>query len=218
MRLEETTSDAAVFTESDFEDTGVVSGREAVKNSLLRCCFGVSACGKLFKRSLLAQTSFPKDTLFEDLFTIPYIFERCEKVAYSSAGLYYYYQREGSITNSRITDKHMEFFSNSQRLMRHIDSHVPEAHDAMVARFSIESIKRFAEILLFCPDYYERIRLVVKKSKDMWEEGIKSKYVPTTIKIQMKTLQKSVVAYKLLFYHYKKAKLGGRKSKIACVI
>lgn len=185
---------------------GCVSGETAVKNSLVRTNFGVSACGKLFKRSCFEELKFPYDTLFEDLFTIPYILEKCEKVAFLEGELYFYYVRAGSITNSTITEKHLEFFDNYNNLLSHFRLK-KELYDAAVERFMIESIKRFSDKVLFSSNYKSNIKVIKEKSNEIWEYGLKNTNLPSSIRIQINILRFDPTLYRLLFYYYKSKKL-----------
>ena len=188
------------------EVTGVVSGRQAVADSLVRRHFGVSACGKLFQRRLFEEICFPVGEYFEDLLTIPYVFEQCRNAAYSESKLYFYYQRPGSITNSRITDRHLRFFDNVSLLIRYFDHYGKEMHDAFVARMTGESINRFAEILIFYPDYKEKISYVRRKMEPYWKEVPANPLIPGTTKLQVRILNKSSMLYRILFTPYKYVK------------
>ncbi len=197
------------------EVTGVLSGKQAVADSLVRRHFGVSACGKLFLRRLFEDICFPAGEYFEDLLTIPYVLERCRNVAYSESKLYYYYQRPGSITNSRITDRHLRFFDNVIRTLRYFDHYGKDMHDAFAARITGESINRFAEILLFYPDYKEKISYIKQKMKPYWKEAPSNPLIPGTTIFQVLILNKSSTLYRVLFtpYKYVKNRIKGIRFK-----
>lgn len=61
---------------------------------------GVSACGKLFKKSLFNGILFPEGELYEDLKLIPQIMGKAHTVCFSNEWGYYYVQRKASITHS----------------------------------------------------------------------------------------------------------------------
>ncbi len=58
------------------------------------------ACNKLFRRSLWEETTFPSGRYYEDIFTIPYVLKRANKVRGIRRGMYYYCKRDGSISNT----------------------------------------------------------------------------------------------------------------------
>ena len=49
------------------------------------------ACNKIFTRRLWGDARFPEGRYFEDLFTIPYVLRRAEKIVAIASGLYYKY-------------------------------------------------------------------------------------------------------------------------------
>ncbi len=55
------------------------------------------ACIRLFKRSLFKKVSFELNRFYEDLNLVPYIIDQTDKVSFVEEGLYFYYQRSGSI-------------------------------------------------------------------------------------------------------------------------
>lgn len=66
----------------------------------------VNACTKLISRSLFERVKFPKG-FYEDLATIPIILSYANKITYVREGLYYYRQRQGSITSVKNNDKRL---------------------------------------------------------------------------------------------------------------
>lgn len=206
LRIKETTKRNLAKADNTNGHSGQCSGIEAIENSLLRREFGISAGGKLFSGKNFSDIRFPVGELYEDFLTIPFIFERCKTVAYSDAELYFYYQRPGSITNSQITDKHMRYFDNAIALIKHLDRYGERLHDASVARVVGESINRFAEILLFCQDYDERIEEVRDKMDSYWKEVPGNPLIPMSTRVQVMVLKNSALLYHILFKPYKTIK------------
>lgn len=61
------------------------------------------AWGHLFKKALWKNIRFPQGVLYEDLATIPYVFNKADKVLIIDTAIYYYYQRPDSIM--RLSEK-----------------------------------------------------------------------------------------------------------------
>lgn len=57
----------------------------------------VVACGKLYKKSLFENVSFPKGKLHEDEFTTYKLIYNSTKISFTTEPLYYYFQRPDSI-------------------------------------------------------------------------------------------------------------------------
>lgn len=55
---------------------------------------------KIFRRDLFRGLTFPAHRLFEDVFVLPQVLQRCKVVATTDVGLYYYYFNPKSITET----------------------------------------------------------------------------------------------------------------------
>lgn len=58
------------------------------------------AWNKIYRKELWADSEFPEGKLFEDILVIPSIMEKCRMILRSNKGLYYYCDRNGSISNT----------------------------------------------------------------------------------------------------------------------
>ena len=65
----------------------------------------VSACGKLFRRSLFDGIDFPVGRLFEDEFTTYRLYARSERIVLVEAPLYGYFDNYGGITRNLTVEK-----------------------------------------------------------------------------------------------------------------
>ena len=61
--------------------------------------FWVVAWNKLYKRSIFDHIRFPKGKIHEDEFFVHQAFDKCQRISILSEKLYYYVQRENSITH-----------------------------------------------------------------------------------------------------------------------
>ena len=147
--------------------------------------------------------------------TIPYVFEACNRVAYSTQKLYFYYNRPGSITHSKITNKHLAILSDVKQLIAKMDRLRPETHDAVVARFCVESIKRIIDVLLLSTGYFKRINWICNECRMYWSEGLVNELLPKSIKVQIYLLLKSPALYWILFFPYKRLKFRMENIRIA---
>ena len=86
---------------------GVVNGPEAVYNCLIRQDnVDIVAWNKLYKKLLFTDNriTFPKGEKHEDLLTTHKIMSKAQKVSYLDKALYFYEDREGSITNAETVE------------------------------------------------------------------------------------------------------------------
>ena len=136
------------------QDPGVcLSPVEALKRCLIRDGFGVSACGKMYHRSLISFLHFPVGRRYEDLLTIPRLFERCNRVVCCRDKLYYYRIREGSITHRRLEEEDFRQTEILLDLVKYVDEYAPEIHDAAVCRLFAEVFHNILYRLVFDERY-----------------------------------------------------------------
>lgn len=78
-----------------------LSQSEAIQQ-VIRPDFGsmVSSCGKLYRKRLLEEIRFPPGRIHEDAFTTYKVILRCNRIVATTAALYYYRLRPGSIMRS----------------------------------------------------------------------------------------------------------------------
>ena len=85
--------------------------------------FDVSACIKLYHRSLFEGVRYPKGMLFEDLQTTFKLMLKCDSgVAYSNKMIYYYMFRPNSIEGEKFSEKKMDSAINVFNVMRSYDN------------------------------------------------------------------------------------------------
>jgi Glycosyltransferases involved in cell wall biogenesis len=68
------------------------------------------ACNKLFRRTLFSEIRFPDGKHYEDLLTIPHLLRKSHNYRTTQRGLYYYYARENSISQTISFDKSRDLF------------------------------------------------------------------------------------------------------------
>lgn len=69
--------------------------------------------GRLYKRALWNQIRFPQGLFFEDLFLMPHILEKCERVKFLPYCGYNYQCNPSSITNSRSNEHRKKCYLDS---------------------------------------------------------------------------------------------------------
>ena len=72
-------------------------------------CF---AWNKIYRSELFFFVRYPEGEVFEDTLITPILYSSCENVYYSDCGFYYYYDNEGSISNSHSLAGHMQLYRN----------------------------------------------------------------------------------------------------------
>lgn len=65
-------------------------------------------CGKIYRRQLFDGIRFPCDRIYEDTYTIPFLYERTRRIVITCKPFYKYQTRQGSTVNSRFTAKNLD--------------------------------------------------------------------------------------------------------------
>lgn len=78
------------------------------------------AWNKIYKKELFEGIKFPRNRYVEDLFTVPYIMERVNKIYASNKGLYYYCRRSKSICTSANIKFYEDHLLGSVTFFNHI--------------------------------------------------------------------------------------------------
>lgn len=102
-------SEDFIFKKITDEDILVYDSRQAIENMLYVKNFTVSAACKIFKKKLFFETRFPKGKIYEDLYTIPLVISKTDKVVFCDIKDYFYLQRDDSITEEIKEENFMIF-------------------------------------------------------------------------------------------------------------
>lgn len=85
-----------------------------------------SACAKLYKKCLFDDIYYPDGKLYEDFGTTYKLIHRAQRIAHINTPMYYYRFNEVSITKSRFTNKHLDYFDISEELCFFIEKEYPK--------------------------------------------------------------------------------------------
>ena len=124
-----TENDADIACASHIENGGVkvYSANEAVFHILKEDTgLTTSAWGKLFKKELFNDLRFPEGMVFEDYYTIPYVFGRAERIVHTDKALYYYRMNDESITHSQFSAKRLEYYYAAEHTGKLVSEKYPE--------------------------------------------------------------------------------------------
>lgn len=113
------------YTSNDF-----CLGKTEVLNGLLESkIIHNFVWGKLFKSSLIKEIKFPVNKLFEDAFWTYQVIDRCNNYGIVSTPLYYYRQRESSLTG-RFSYKNFDlieaYIARAEYYQKHYPSLMPK--------------------------------------------------------------------------------------------
>lgn len=179
----------------------IYTPKEALKVMCLNTEFGVSACGKLYKIGLFDTSRFPDGELYEDLQTIPYLLEECEKVVYCSEARYYWYQRIGSIMHS-FNKENLIWFDAAEAFVDYVDEKYPDLHDYAICRYINDSFWSVVQRMALTDDSYENLCYAKRRCQKYWKYGIKNKYLSKRKKINLCLILLSPRIYQFVYKNY----------------
>ena len=112
------------------------------EEALINLCYGskdgrewpITAWGKLYCRDLVLRYPYPVGRLYEDIATTHKLVGASHMVAYGSRVIYYWRQREQSITHDVITEKQFDGILSAEEQLRYVERHYPGAVPAAKAR------------------------------------------------------------------------------------
>ena len=158
---------------------------EALKRCLVRDGFGVSADGKMYHRSLIPALHFPEGRRYEDLLTIPYLFEKCDRTACCIDRLYHYRIREGSLTHRRLEEEDIRQTQILLDIIRYVDEYAPEIHDAAICRLTEDVFHNILYRLVYDDRYPKLAREIHRVCGKAFREGRHNPFLTRGKKLQL---------------------------------
>ena len=123
--------------ESDYKDLVPFTKEKALEAMLDDKFATVSACAKLYHRSILEKVPFPVGKIYEDFYVVGQHLALADKIIISPLETYNYYRREGSIVRSTFTEKRYEFFdavAKNEEVVRKEYIQNEELHQSLQAK------------------------------------------------------------------------------------
>ena len=84
------------------------------------------AWNKLFKKNLFDEIQFPNGKVFEDIYIIPRVLEKSEKVVFNNTPLYYYRHRDNSISKIKSISRIESAINNSYLRYKQINKKIKD--------------------------------------------------------------------------------------------
>jgi glycosyltransferase involved in cell wall biosynthesis len=112
------------LNENKFNETEkieIFNNKEAIREMLYAKRYTTSPCGKLYRKELFEDIKFPVNKIFEDFHTIYKVLYKGNVIVSSMKTVYDYYQRNGSITNSKYSPKKLEALRALENIKKDID-------------------------------------------------------------------------------------------------
>lgn len=176
----------------------VMDSEKAIRNMCTFRYYDTASWCKLYKKSLFNSIRFPAGKICEDWYTIYKIFDKANKIVYDSTPLYYYYQRENSISRSRnITNASIDA---SRELLTFVKMKYPKIIDEVASAFAFTNIGVYNSYI----KYNQKCNSVRRKQfqcnvRSYLSNIIKSRDFSKFRKIQATVFCCNLILYKFIF-------------------
>ena len=108
--------------------------------------FGVSAWAKIYEKSLVEKYPYPA-CVHEDLATTYRMISECPAVAVGNRVGYYYVQREGSLMNQKLEERHLAGLTAAREELEYMRKYYPEAVPAAEFRCGLKIVEYIPRLL-----------------------------------------------------------------------
>lgn len=108
----------------------IIDSKSALEEMLYTELYYISACGKLYKKSLFDGIKFPNNQLFEDVNTIYKLINKAKKVCCTDNEYYIYYVRKNSITTKEFNEKQLDLIKATDEMVEDIVNIYPDLEKA----------------------------------------------------------------------------------------
>ena len=140
----------------------IYSGKDMAEKSLYQK-IETGACVALLPLEICKAIPFPKNRLYEDLFTTYKYYLDCSQIAYLPVKFYYYRNNPNSIMNQKFTIKMFDEIDAANDIVEYVQKHIPDLLPAAYSR----KFSAYAQVLRWMPKDIEDESLI-KMREEIW--------------------------------------------------
>ena len=159
---------------------------------------------KLYKRELFNDIVFPEGELFEDTAIALDIFKKCDKVVYSGKPYYYYFQRKGSIVNSRFRPEKMSLLTYCEKMISYSENLGGEFDYEVHSYFFSSAMMLLFQIYGSEEDFHNEKKVIIDKIRKRRRFILLNKYFPIRRKLILYMMISPVSFDRLLYWLWSK--------------
>lgn len=142
------TTNESIYEKHKIEQLTVFSSQEAISDLVDGdCLIDYASWNKVYRKELFKYIRFPKGKIYEDMHIMIPLFDMCEKIILTPIPLYYYRQRELSITKMPFSIKNFDIISAYKEIIYYLDkikSPLINAGENKLTMAKIELIWRYS--------------------------------------------------------------------------
>lgn len=117
-----------------WEESEILTAEQCMQAIFYRSGVDVTACAKLYHRSLFRSVRFPVGKLFEDAGTTYRLILQCDKIACGHRSQYHYVLRKGSIVQGRFNPHKLDLIEMTDKMAADTVEQYPGLAQAALAR------------------------------------------------------------------------------------
>lgn len=174
----------------------VMDSKSAIKKMNSFSSFDMAAWDKLYKRALFNSIKFPENKLSEDYFIMYKLFLNAERICYTPEPLYYYVQRQNSISHTKKIN--YDFIEAAKQQMVEVEKIYPELKDILHTAYASANMTVYDFYLkqhMLCP-YVQQKKMQGNVKKNL-------KYIRSNTALPFpKILQAFLFVYSINCYNF----------------
>lgn len=149
------------------------SGRQAAKEIVAGNKRNmIIACGKLYSQRLKELLDYPEGRLHEDEFVTYKVFYEAERVVVTEHPLYFYYQREKSITNSGFSKRRLDKLVALNEAIEYFERRKDrELMSYAIKRYLLNLQIAWYRVEKYLPEEKMLLRILHQKWKEVYSSG-----------------------------------------------
>lgn len=141
-------------------DSMQLSNFQALENIFYQKNITIAAWGKLYKRKLFNNISYPIGVLYEDILTTPKLFLESINVSYIRDIIYFYRIRNDSITQSQFNKKTLDSICNSEKILNYL----PQGNKQLIKSAKSYCFGKYCNVFLQINESYD------EENFDLWNK------------------------------------------------
>lgn len=145
-------------------ETRKISNKECLQEILYQhnqTAMIVSPWGKIYKKEIFNNITYPEGRINEDLYIIGEILNMCNEISVNDTAKYYYRIREKSITEQGFKKNRMDIIFASKNVLEYVKKEFPEIINSAISMLYSRSVEMLTEIYMSGEEHK-------KEQKELW--------------------------------------------------
>ena len=183
----------------DYSHDGCLTKIQALQAICYASPFGVSACAKMYPRNLIENNPYPEGKIHEDLATTYEILSNCQRVAYGTKKIYFYFQRLDSLMHEKLELSHLYGLEAAKQQLSFMQENYPEVVPAARFRCAFKILEYIPRIIDGTEQSRERYVFLRNEMKPYLCSVLYDSRASKTVKMRCIALMMGYVVTRIVF-------------------